>query len=293
MAFDPKYGWIPKKADHELLYLSDYVATGDVVVPTPPSTVDWTERVPASALNILGNDGAGDCVEAGTYHALQSLTGNDFVPDAQQALDWYSTLTGYNPNDPSTDQGTDIPTALDWWMTNALPGTNSQLGAYFSVDTNDQAQLALALELGGVLLVGGVIPKSAETQFNQGQEWVPVRHSPQAGGHCWTVDEIDTLKGTGITWGAYQTWSWAFWQQCVSESYVLFAEDWIQPDGTAPNGILWSVMNTDIQSLYGKPGPFIDPTGTPPPVVTPPPVSSYTPAQAISAIQGIINSTAD
>jgi hypothetical protein len=289
----PKYGWVPKRHDHELLYFSDYVTTGDVVIPTPPTSVDWTPRVPASSLSILGNDDAGDCVEAGEYHALQSLTADRIEPTTQQAIGLYSTLTGYDPNNPNTDQGTDIPTALDWWMTNELPGTDSQLGAYFSVDTNDQAQQALALQLGGVLLIGFNCPQSAETQFDLGMEWTPVRHSPITGGHCITVDEIDTLKGTGITWGKYQTFSWPFWQQYVSESYVLFAEDWLLPDGTAPNGILWSVMNTDIQSLYGKPGPFVDPTGGPPPVVTPPPVSSYTPAQAISAIQGIINSTAD
>lgn len=286
-----QYGWQPKRVDHELLFLSDYVTTGDVVVPTPPTTVDWTNRIPSSALDILGNGDYGDCVEAASYHALQSLTNDGVVPTADEALGWYSTLTGFNPNNPNTDQGTDIPTALDWWMRNALPGTNSQLGAYFSVDVNDQAQQALALQLGGVLIIGFNCPQSAETQFDQGTEWVPVRHSPIAGGHCITIDEIDTLKGTGITWGKYQTLSWPFWQQYVSESYVLFAEDWVSPSGTAPNGILWSVMNSDIQSLYGTPGPFTDPGGNTPPINPPPPVSTYTPEQAIQAIQAVISAT--
>lgn len=297
------YGWKPKNPDHPLLFLKDYCVArglgffdhhgggGTPDIP-PTTTVDWTPRIPPSDLAMLGNDQWGDCVEAAMYHADQSLSGDTEIPTEAEALGIYSSITGFNPNQPNTDQGTDIPTALDWWIANPLPGSGTRLGGYFSLDVNDLEEVALADQLGGVILIGFNVPASAETQFDAGQEWVPVAHSQIEGGHCITIDEVDPSKGTGITWAKYQTFSWTFWQQYVQEAYVLFAEEWVSPSGTAPNGVLWSAMNADIQTMFGKPGPFTDPSVTPvvPPVIPPAP-ATYTPVQAIAAISQIVEAT--
>lgn len=272
------HGWKRKNPNHPMLFLKHYVMNPRAV--TVPDLINWT-NLPVYPYSIIGNDDYGDCVEAGEYHADQVL-GADYQPTASDALGLYSSLTGFNPNNPSTDQGTDIPTALDYWLTNPLPGSGTRLGAYASLDVRDLTEVALALYLGGAVLVGGDLPYSAEQQFNANMPWTVVPGSPIVGGHCWTVtmNTSSASIGGGITWGQYQQWTYKWWNKYVAEAYVLFAEEWVAPpNGVAPNHIAWSDLNADITSLWGIPGPFTGQTN--PPVVPPSGLSS------LQVLQGI------
>jgi len=260
------FGWKRKNPDHPMLFLKHYLMNPRAV--TVPDQINWTTLV-NDGFGIIGNDNYGDCVEAGIYHADQVL-GSGYDPTASDALGLYSTLTGFNPNVPSSDQGSDIPSSLDWWLSNPLPGSGSRLGAYLSLDVRDLTEVALGLWLGGSVIVGGDIPYSAETQFDRNMPWTVVPGSPIVGGHSWIISMNTTSAQVsgGITWGKFQTWTYKWWNKYVSEAYVLFAEEWVAPpNGVAPNHIAWSDLNADISSLWGITGPFsgqVTPPAPPP-----------------------------
>lgn len=278
------YGWKRKDPNHPMLFLKHYIMDPRAVVV--PDQVDWTNVNGSSPYTILGNDNYGDCVEAAMYHADQVMGGGSYRPTDNDALGLYSTLTGFDISNPATDQGTQIPVALDWWLNNPLPGSGTKLGAYFSLDVRDLTEMALGLYLGGAVQIGFDVPYSAEQQFDAHLPWTVVQHSPIVGGHSinMTMNTASAGLEGGITWGLYQVMTSKFWNKYVSEAYVLFAEEWIQPTGVAPNHIAWSDINNDIMALWGKPGPF---TGlvTPPP----PPPSGLTALQAMMQIGPIFD----
>lgn len=275
-----RFGWKRRNPDHPLLYLKHYI--NDPRAVTVPNPINWTAL--GGTYGMDGNDQYGDCVEAAMYHADQVMANGAYEATAQQALGLYSTLTGFNPNNPNSDQGTDIPTALDWWMNNPLPGTSSQLGVYLSLDVNDPTEIALALWLGGEVLIGFDVPYSAEQQYDSGQVWTVVNRSPIVGGHCINITMNDSAQGLigGVTWGKFQEMSLPFWNKYVSEAYVLFNQEWVGAAGIAPNQIAWDALNADILAQWGKNGPFV---GTVPPTPPVPPVTGQ--INAVSAMQSI------
>ena len=88
--------------------LSKYLKGPLNSLPTPPSGIDYSVAAQSCLSQVMGNDTVGDCTCAGAGHALGLWTGNagDLVTlTREQVLAMYSAITGYNPSDPSTDQG--------------------------------------------------------------------------------------------------------------------------------------------------------------------------------------------
>ena len=82
-------------------------------LPPAPDVVNWWATVPA--WQMLGNDSCGDCVFAALGHAIMAMssyTKAPLYPSADDCLADYSAITGYNPADPSTDNGAVIETVL-------------------------------------------------------------------------------------------------------------------------------------------------------------------------------------
>lgn len=298
------YGFLPALVDQPMLHFSDYVMSRPYQGITVPSVIDFETEVGPAGLPMLDNDNLGDCVPAGMYHSDQIWRGwqgaNAYVPTNDDAVSVYGSVAGYVPGVPSTDQGTDVPTALNWWMANPLPGSGTKLAAWFSVNPNDRATQALALDLGGTLGVGFNVPYSAEQQFSRGQLWDVTRSKPNyVGGHyvpvigmsCpWNspLGTVSSVPYKVATWSALQGMSQAFWNQNVVEVYALFGEPWVGGDGVAANNIDWVTLNADIAAMWGA-SPFVNPG---PPTPAPPvPSGLYTPSEAITLISGIVAST--
>ena len=77
-------------------------------LPAPPTSVDFYSKV--TGWPMYGNDQYGDCVEAGTGHHEEQISrygqGATVEVTDQQVLDMYSAVTGFNPDDPTTDTPT-------------------------------------------------------------------------------------------------------------------------------------------------------------------------------------------
>jgi len=126
-----------------MLHFGDYVLRRPALGVDIPPVVDFENQVGPGLLPMLDNDLLGDCVPAGMYHSDQIWRGWQgaaaYVPTNDDAVSVYSSVAGYVPGVPSSDQGTDCPTAFNWWLSNQMPGSGTQLSAWFSVNPNDRA----------------------------------------------------------------------------------------------------------------------------------------------------------
>jgi hypothetical protein len=102
------------------------------------------------------------------------------------------------------------------------------LHAYASINKNNINAVKQAIALFGVVDLGIELPISAQAQV--GGVW-DVTNGPNAqpgswGGHSIVVAAYDASGLTGITWGALQKMTWAFWDAYVDEAFLLFFNPW-------------------------------------------------------------------
>jgi hypothetical protein len=239
-------------------------------VPPNPALVDWLSKVPAWPM--YGNDRYGDCVWAMIGHLIEAFTtystGRTVEVSEQVLLDAYSAVTGFNPNDPSTDQGTVIQDALGYWQKTGIAG--HKILAYAEVDVRNQSNVDAAINVFGALCLGVNLPNSAMDQFNAGQPWTLVRPDGGIdGGHAVPVGYYSHPAGRTkvVTWARVQDVADAWWAKYVEEAWVVVAPEWLDATGHNPEGIDLYGLGEDFAALTGKPNPF--PPGPTPPVGPP------------------------
>lgn len=265
------------------LRLRDYL-TG--ALPTPPPTVDWLSGVQSWPMYL--NDQIGDCTCAAMGHLIQEFTtaaqGATVTVADQDVLAAYEAAGGYNPADPSTDQGAYIQDALGYWLKNGIAGHT--ILAYASVDVGNLTEVRQAIDLFGAVNVGLAFPGSAMDQFNAGRPWDVVVGAQVEGGHCVPVGAYGTDGFTCVTWGTPQAMSTRFWQTYVDEAWVVITADWVNAQGLDPQGLNLYQLGQDYAALTGRdnpipapqPAPAPEPAPTPAPAPAPEPGPSPAPA---------------
>lgn len=240
-------------------------------LPPPPASVLY-DQVPDWGME--GNDTAGDCVEAYIAHAVEQLTryatGTEQVIAASETIGLYSAITGYDPHDPNTDQGTNMQDALTWWRkTGVFRG--HRIAAFAAVDLTDWDEIENAVDLFGHVSIGFNFPDSAMDQFNQGRPWTVVKGSPVDGGHCVMLIGYDQDWLYVVTWGQVQKMDRAFWAAYVDEAWVPITQDAINAKGAGAFGnvISLSALGAAFAELTDSANPFPGPS--PEPVPAPPP----------------------
>jgi hypothetical protein len=242
---DVKLGKKAARQDSRTIAYGNYRTT----LATPPQQAHWGHGLPFA---MLANDQYGDCVEAGYAHMVQiwgDRAGKTFVPDNTEVLGAYTAITGFNPNDPNTDQGTDILTAVGYWKSTGLGG--QQISAYASVSPLDRTQVSEAIAWYGGLYIGVQLPKSAQSQV--GTEWT-VTTGPDAaagswGGHCVPLCGYDQNTLWCVTWGALQPMTWEFLSTYCDEAFVLLAQEWVAASGVSPSNLAWGQLMADLANL--------------------------------------------
>jgi hypothetical protein len=217
------------------------------------------------------NDTLGDCVIAGMAHVVGVLTGNSgakpFLYSNKEIIGLYSAIGGYVPGDPSTDQGCDEQTALNYWENNGAlpPHTTSKTGAHkiagwMTVDATNQEECRMALWLFENLYFGLELPDAwiNPTPSASGFTWDVAGAPDPNNGHCvvgvgYTAAgiTIDTWGMTGLMTNAavakYPT------QASGGELYTVVSMDGIgKATQKAPNGFDWSQLIADFDSMGGN-----------------------------------------
>ena len=126
-----RLGKNPPRHDARTLLFEDYRGK----LPGTPAACDFMSKVPSYPM--FGNDTCGDCAEAAMRHLEMGQTwysGRGVVPTLRQTIADYSAIGGYVPGDQSTDNGSDLLTALNYYrkqgvITAFAQLANRQLGA--------------------------------------------------------------------------------------------------------------------------------------------------------------------
>lgn len=222
-------------------------------LPPPPSRFghgtlfkDWL---------MLGNDQVGDCVFAGAGHETMltnRLAGRTVTFDDTHVLRDYSAVTGYNPSDPNTDQGTDVRTALGYRRLIGVSderGNRHKIGAYVSIDPNDFDLLMQAVFVFAAVGMGFNFPDSAMEQFDHGEPWDVVEGANVEGGHYVpVVGRASKNVGTCVTWGRRQTFTRDFYEAYNDEAWAIVYPEELRA-GHTERGMDLTQLNTALKAL--------------------------------------------
>lgn len=266
---------------------------------TPPPAVDWYSKVPSSTWSMDGNDTVGDCTCAEVDHstkARQVAAGNVEVRSTvNEVLAVYSAITGYNPNDPSSDQGAVMQDVRDYWRKHGitLGGKVDQLTLFAEVDHTDLQLVRWCVSRFGAVALGINFPDSAMTQFDNGQPWDVVKGARIEGGHAISMVGYDATYAYVITWGQVQKMTWAFFTKYVEEAWTDVSTDWVNSSsGEDPLGEVAYALGQQFEQVTGQANPFPQPTPAPTPTPTPDPGAAPFPGCTPEVAAHIVRSAA-
>lgn len=246
MAF--KYGKRDPKPHPKTLLLRDYLPKGGL--PTPEAKRAWEYHVSdlTWSQSMLGNDLYGDCVIAMMLHyimAATATTGQRVTFTTQQALDLYSAITGFDPMNLDTDQGTVITDALNYWQTTGCYG--HKILGWAALDPSNLDQIKQGISIFGGVLIGTAVTQEMEEDFGAGQPWNRFGGNV-VGGHGVPWLGFGRLGQTCITWAKRQQMSPAALTM-VDEAYCVVTEDWLNAQGQSPSGLDLPTLQTDLQAI--------------------------------------------
>jgi hypothetical protein len=249
-----KLGKLPAAPTARDFKFSELAAT--IQLPTVPS--QFGHGTAFSDWGMLGNDRYGDCVWAGAAHEHMLLNkvvnGTDVAFDDAAVLGDYTAVTGFDPNDPSTDRGTNVHTALSYRRKTGIADANGarhQIGAYVSLDPKNWEHLEQAAYIFGAVGIGIEFPSSAMDQFNHGQPWDIVAGATIEGGHY--VPTVGSLHAEDqvsvLTWGKRQVMTRAFYEQYNDEAWAYVTPEQLRGDGTGLHGFDLERLNAFLSAL--------------------------------------------
>lgn len=238
-----KLGKGPVKTDPRTFKLARYL-TDELAPPPskldPPGIAEWP---------MFGNDSYGDCVLAGAGHEEQVVTfdaGKMLVPSLADVLHAYTAVTGFNPDDPSTDRGTVVLDALNWRRKVGLGGR--KIAAFAQIDPQSKTEFKQSIALFRIVGLGVALPASAQRQ----EVW-DVARGPDAepgswGGHYVPAIAYDAKHVVVVTWGALKLMTWRFLAHYCDEAYAILSPDLLNA-GKSPDGFDLATLNHDLHAL--------------------------------------------
>lgn len=250
----PKTGLNLETLHRPKLKLSDYIRAG---LANPPAAVSRPH--PGFQWGMLANDRLGDCVIAMMLHSIEDFHLDAGTPPPaftdHDAIALYSAITGYNPSDPNSDQGTNETTAVAYWEQpglNTSDGSTHQIVATVAVDPSNLNECRIAIDEFVDLQIGIALPLTAQGQT----EWTVVGdgrtgHSAPAswGGHGIPYREYDGETFKCVTWGAELLLTVPFHQAYAQEAHVVVTKEMLNRTGVGPSGVAWDQLVADIQML--------------------------------------------
>jgi hypothetical protein len=190
-------------------------------LPPPPTELDNTGG--RTDWGMMENDNLGDCTCAACGHLIQTWDGQT-VPDSA-ILTEYEQACGYNPSDPSTDQGGIISNVLDYFRDTGVG--QHRISAHAEVNIT-QLRVQQSIYAFGAVDLGIQLPTSAQNQV--GQVWDFINDTPDAqggwGGHSVAAVAYDASGVTCVTWGQLQRMSWRWFMWYTDECHAAISPDY-------------------------------------------------------------------
>jgi hypothetical protein len=245
-------GKLPARPGAVKLKFSTYVDTD--VLAEPPAEFGHDNLV--GDWGILANDRVGCCAISDSLH--QHLLWNAEVGKAiplsdAVAIKNYSAVTGYDPADPSTDQGTAVPELIHYRYTKGLidgGGKRHKIGAALELEPGNWEQLRYAMYYFDGVTLGIQMSKQWMDAFQNGEYvWDKVSRPKIIGGHAITGVAVHGGNARIITWGTDVVGvTQAGYEQFSDETYAFFGEEKLN-NGVDINGFDKEKLLADLHLL--------------------------------------------
>jgi len=213
---------------------------------------------------LWGNDRYGDCVDVALFRNSAVKRCNGGTYDAayvdDDVLGFYSRNTGFIASDPSTDQGSDPISAMQYAGTNGLlpDGTHKVIG-FLVVDATDPEEVFSAIDVfEGLMSVcelpaAWISPPPAASGFTFDVAGSP---NPNDGHATFLVDYPDFTKANISTWGMDGWLTIAAMAKYFSGEtgalYVLLTQDILdKAKAKTPDGLDWPGVEAMFAAVGG------------------------------------------
>jgi hypothetical protein len=252
-----KLGKKPFVVDKRDLIFKNYTIAA--VLPARPKVCGHQTLI--SDWGMLANDTVGDCVIAGSCHETMLWTVEGGQPATftdTNAISDYSAITGYNPNDPNSDQGTVVREALLYRQKTGIIDRNTlrhKIGAFLQLDQSDNDEIAEAIYLFSAIGIGILFPQSAMEQFNKGLPWTVIKGSRIEGGHYVSCIGYDLDYIYCVTWGRIQKMDYNFFNTYCDEAWAILSQELLNGEGLSPEGFNLTQLQDDLNAITDSPIP--------------------------------------
>ena len=223
-------------------------------LPTPPAYFGHHDLV--KQWGMLANDRVACCVFAGAGHSTMMWRAEGGTPvafDDASVLKSYSELTGFDPSNPASDQGSDMEDAAAYRRKTGILDADGQrhtIDSYVALARGDIDEIILATYLFGASGAGINLPSTAEQQFDAGHVWDVVPHARDRGGHY--VPIVGVQRNTGhllcVTWGRLHAMTPAFYKFYSDEAVAYVSTDPLK-NNRSPEGYAIDALRADLRSL--------------------------------------------
>lgn len=244
-----KLGKTPARPDAVKLKLATYL-TG--ALPKPPTSFGHDTLV--KTYPMFGNDQYGDCVWAGAGHETQIWTAEGGAPATfsdDGLLKAYSAVTGFNKNDPNSDQGTDMGQAAAYRRKTGILDVHQKrhkVGAYVALTPGDLNQLYTAMFLFGAVGIGIEFPAFAMDDFNARKPWdVQKSNAKIEGGHYIPAAARHGMIDV-ITWGRVISMTEAFYKKYCDEAIAYLSLESLTA-GKSLEGFNLAALQDDLAAV--------------------------------------------
>ena len=243
-----KLGKLKPKYDKRTLQFAKYVAPA---LSFAPQTSHWENAPP---LGMLMNDTLGDCTIAAILHNQRiwsKANGVDYTPTDAEALQAYEIVGGYDPSNPSTDNGCACLDVLNYAQKKGVGGR--KIGPFVQIDVSNHSHVQHASYWFGGLYIGIDMPACCQDQPNG---WSVPKSGLSGdgtpgswGGHCTSIAGYSQKELDVITWGERIPMTWGFWDAYVTECYAILSNDFVVNPNRAPNGFNMTQLIADLKLI--------------------------------------------
>jgi hypothetical protein len=206
---------------------------------------------------MLGNDIHGDCVWAGIAHQVMLWNkeeGKTVSFTTKNALSDYSAVTGFNPSNPKSDNGTDMEAATNYINKTGVidsSGHRHKVDAFVSLKPGDTDQLTAATYLFGSVGVGIKVSIEEIENFQNGIPWEPNNNKITSGHYIPCVGRNRLGNFLVVSWGRIHAMTPEFYQQRSDETICYLSLENINSKGLSPRQFNKDQLTKDLNQLNG------------------------------------------
>lgn len=224
-------------------------------LPTAPTQADWHTLI--TNWPMLANDQYGCCVEAAVLHCIQQFSGyatNLKIPTEAEAVSFYELATGFNPFDPTTDQGSYVlgpGGVMEYWLKTGVmcAGNMNNVQAFLQITHKSPDEWTKGIYYFGGMLTGLQLPEAIMAGTEPPDIWQDFS-GDVAGGHEVWVNGYESLPSGRVydlvSWGRMYQATEEFLLHCVDEACVVIDPIEISARGVNAAGIDMSQLITNL-----------------------------------------------